>query len=393
MSVRPYRGQPGKWWIDISLGRGERHVEVFTGSLLEANQYETDLTQALKGPSSMHQTIKEIAPDYLLWVQGHKGAKTYLDYRKVVLLKLLPFFGGMPPDAITRITIDAYQTKRRDEIAARREEYQKSLDKPRTRDRTPRLPNDPPREKLPLYSLKYKGNATINKELIVLSAMVKWAFKRKYCSDELTRYDKMKYLRPMPTVLSPDEALSLVDSAPVPVAKGKKESLLWSTLILCLYHGGLRKDEALNLTMEQIHLDEQYILVTGNRDKERVVPMTPNLHSALTEYIEKERPKGFLFLNPRTKEPYKDVRRAVQRAKKKAGIDKAVKPHLFRHSFATHLIENGVDLGTVQDLLGHEDISTTKMYTHVAKEHLIKAIKRLSRVTVRPKQPVSTDDD
>ena len=151
--------------------------------------------------------------------------------------------------------------------------------------------------------------------------------------------------------------------------------------MLCQDHCGLRKEEALSLTKDRIYIGESggYLKVIGKGDKERIVPMTPTLRNEMREYLKGV--KGELvFANGKTEEKYTDIRKAIARIKKAAKITRRLTPHMLRHSFATHLIESGAGLGSVQDLLGHSEPRTTKIYTHAAYEHYQDIVSKLDIV-------------
>lgn len=142
-----------------------------------------------------------------------------------------------------------------------------------------------------------------------------------------------------------------------------------------LYAGGLRVGEVVALRMEDLHLDQARAQVRGKGDKERIVPLGRSAVEALGEYLERGRPgllsarmQTAVFLSARGKALTRQwVWDMVRRA---AGSDRKASPHMLRHSCATHMVEHGADLRTVQRLLGHADIATTQIYTHVAMEHL-----------------------
>jgi integrase/recombinase XerD len=144
------------------------------------------------------------------------------------------------------------------------------------------------------------------------------------------------------------------------------------------YGAGLRVSEWISMTVRDVHLDERLVRVRGKGSKERLVPFGRSAAAATAIYLRELRPKlergagkGMLFLNSRGQPlsrmgAWKILKRHVDRA----GIGKSVTPHTLRHSFATHLLEGGADLRAVQEMLGHADVSTTQIYTHVDREYL-----------------------
>jgi len=169
-----------------------------------------------------------------------------------------------------------------------------------------------------------------------------------------------------------DDILDAVDKT----AKLGKRDL---ALLEILYSTGLRVSEVCHFNLTGILFDYEMIRIVGKGDKERLVPMGKRAVERLNDYIQNERPalsrkretKGIVFLS-RNSRPL--TRMTVYNILKKwcqaAGITKKVSPHTMRHSFATHLLEGGADLRAVQEMLGHVDISTTQIYTHLDKEHL-----------------------
>ena len=175
-----------------------------------------------------------------------------------------------------------------------------------------------------------------------------------------------KYQPPIPEVLSEEEMINLLRQP-----EGKKTSLRDKTILELLYATGLRVSELIQLKKSDVNLEGGFLIASGKRSKERVVPIGEYSKQAILKYLGEEKPKGtFLFPNNRGG---KLTRQAIWKLIKKysVNIDKFhVSPHTIRHTFATHLLEGGADLRSVQVLLGHEDISTTQIYTHVDKKRL-----------------------
>jgi integrase/recombinase XerD len=156
------------------------------------------------------------------------------------------------------------------------------------------------------------------------------------------------------------------------------EGLRERAILELAYASGLRLSELKNLRLEQLHLEAGFINVIGKGNKERVVPVGRKAVEALTRYIETARPK---FITPKSPANVFLTQRGtpfaavtlwlrIKNRVGRAGIERNVTPHMLRHSFATHLLEHGADLRVIQELLGHANISTTEVYTHVASSRL-----------------------
>ena len=169
-----------------------------------------------------------------------------------------------------------------------------------------------------------------------------------------------------------------IDKLLSPESPETPQSLCDHAVLELAYSSGLRLAELRGLRLEQLHLDAGFINVVGKGNKERVVPVGRKAIGALQRYLDAARPKlvtsrspGVVFLTKRGT-PFAAVTlwlRIKQRVRR-AGITRNVTPHMLRHSFATHLLENGADLRVIQELLGHANISTTEVYTHVAGARL-----------------------
>ena len=167
--------------------------------------------------------------------------------------------------------------------------------------------------------------------------------------------------------------IGMVDSS----AKG---GLRDRALIEVMYGTGMRVSEVTGLCLEDVRPAEELVVVFGKGSKERVVPLGKPALEALSRYVENERPLldrrgrggSTVFLNLRDGAPLSrmGVWKILRRYAAAAGLESRVHPHLLRHSFATHLVENGADLRAVQEMLGHADISTTKIYSHLSGETL-----------------------
>ncbi len=182
------------------------------------------------------------------------------------------------------------------------------------------------------------------------------------------RVDAPKLGKYLPAVLSVEEVTAILESVDLKKPFGKRDRAILEVLYGC----GLRVSEAANLRISHVYLDEGFVDVIGKGDKQRLVPLGEVAADAIRAYLE-DRPspaerkyEDYLFLN-RFGKPLSRISlfKLVKDQAMAAGIQKEISPHTFRHSFATHLIENGADLRIVQEMLGHESILTTEIYTHI----------------------------
>lgn len=169
-----------------------------------------------------------------------------------------------------------------------------------------------------------------------------------------------------------DRIIAAVDTS---TAKGLRDSAMLEVLYSC----GLRVSELTSLRLSDLFFGEGYIRVTGKGDKQRLVPVSAAARDKIQLYLEerrKARTNGeVLFLNNRGKGLTRVMVFTILReAARRAGITKHISPHTFRHSFATHLIEGGAGIRQVQEMLGHESILTTEIYTHLNREHLRRTV-------------------
>ena len=184
-----------------------------------------------------------------------------------------------------------------------------------------------------------------------------------------------KTSRKLPDTLSIIEIYKLIEAIDLSKAEGMRNK----TMLELLYGCGLRVSELTNLKISNLFLDIDFIKILGKGDKERLVPIGSEAIKFLRIFIEEIRvhiavkpgKEDFVFLNMRGS-PISRVMvfLIIKDLAKKAGINKSISPHTFRHSFATHLIEGGADLRAVQEMLGHESITTTEIYTHLDRDYL-----------------------
>lgn len=223
---------------------------------------------------------------------------------------------------------------------------------------------------LQFLSLSGKSNKTIRRIQSTLRNFHQFLqLEQVIDTNPALRLNTPKEERELPVVLSVEEMETLLHS-PDSTAQGIRDNAIMELL----YASGLRVSELINLKLGDLNLDMGFIRVYGKGDKERIVPTTEYVADKLNNYIKNQRltllkheNTDILFLTNRGKG---FTRQGLWKTIKKyvliSGINKNITPHTFRHSFATHLIENGADLRAVQEMLGHSDISTTQVYTQIS---------------------------
>ena len=191
--------------------------------------------------------------------------------------------------------------------------------------------------------------------------------------------DMPKTGRKLPEVLTIEEIDKIIDMIDMGTAEGQRNKAMIETLYGC----GLRVSELVNLRLEDCFFDEGFLRVIGKGNKERLVPINPGAVDEIMRYIDTDRRalpikkdhEPFVFLNRRGAQLTRVmVFTFIKNYVMLAGIRKNISPHTFRHSFATHLIEGGANLRAIQDMLGHESITTTEIYTHLDQRYLREAI-------------------
>lgn len=184
-----------------------------------------------------------------------------------------------------------------------------------------------------------------------------------------------KLAKNLPQVLSISEVDKILSAPGTEDKLGMRDKAVLETFYAC----GVRVSELINLKLSDLFFDEEIIRVFGKGSKERIVPIGSSAMKWINKYLVSGRPllekksksQNYLFLNNRgSKISRMGVWKIVDKYVKEAGIEKGVHPHTFRHSFATHLLEGGADLRAVQEMLGHADISTTQIYTHIDRDYI-----------------------
>ncbi len=210
----------------------------------------------------------------------------------------------------------------------------------------------------------------------------------KYClledivsNDPTTLLEAPKLKRQLPDILSFEEIESIINTVDLSTGEGVRNKAILETLYSC----GLRVSELVELKLSQLYFDVGFVRVIGKGNKERLVPIGSSAMKHIKIYKENVRThitiqpgeEDILFLNRRGRRLSRVmIFLIIKELVKLAGIEKTISPHSFRHSFATHLVEGGADLRAVQEMLGHESITTTEIYTHLDREFLRKTLER-----------------
>lgn len=320
------------WRIDISLPSRERfYKNVHVKSKLEAILIEQEYRKQLGRQIGDMYSVNAIAERYLAHVKSHQSPLTYRDKFRMLNVAILPFFGGMMPDYITPTILTDFENKRIQQIGLKKRE--------------------------------------INLEKLCLSSMIKYGVEQGMCNNPLPKDKPLKYKRPDPEYINKEELTALLNNM----------NLKHRALFMCLYLAGLRSAEARNLTWSNVHFNPDFIKVnSGKGDKDRIVPMAKPLAEVMTELqkvTHKVTQGEFCFPSRVRGGILTDIRTPLETAIKKAGITRRITPHSLRHSFATHLLESGADLRSIQKAMGHADISTTALYMKVEFDQMAKMVK------------------
>ena len=203
--------------------------------------------------------------------------------------------------------------------------------------------------------------------------------ERRHSHDPTELLEGPRLLSKLPDILNREEVLRLLQAP----AGDKPNRVRDRAMLHTMYAAGLRVSELVNLDIADVNLDEGFVAVLGKGSKRRIVPLGAHARVALREYLAKVRGK---WAHPSSRACFVTARgkamtrqgfwAIVKKYSRAAGITKPISPHKLRHSFATHLLAGGADLRSVQTMLGHADISTTQIYTHVTADHLRKMHER-----------------
>ncbi|MEB6062959.1 site-specific tyrosine recombinase XerD [Enterococcus gallinarum] len=227
-----------------------------------------------------------------------------------------------------------------------------------------------------------KSSATIIRMVSSLRRFHQFLRQERFTDhDPMQHIDSPKKQQKLPDTLSLSEVERLIETPDTKEVLGIRDR----AILEVMYATGLRVSELIGLQLKDLHLSMGLLQTTGKGDKERIVPLGDLAIQWIETYLEEARPfltrkhpeESHLFVNNHGKQLSRQgIWKNLKALVRKAGITKNVTPHTLRHSFATHLLENGADLHTVQELLGHADISTTQIYTHITKKRMTEVYKQ-----------------
>lgn len=234
-----------------------------------------------------------------------------------------------------------------------------------------------------LLHIKRSGRApsTISRHLASLRSFCRFLLSEEIIDRDPTgNFDTPKLKQRLPNVLTPEEVEILLSQPNT----GKPAGLRDKAMLELLYASGLRVSELVWLNVEHVNLEYGFVRCIGKGNKERIIPTGSMAIKSVSEYLTRGRAKltkgkpcAALFVNQHgrrlTRQGFWKI---LKKYAHKGGIKKTITPHTLRHSFATHLLENGADLRAVQEMLGHADITTTQIYTHLANAHLKEMYKK-----------------
>lgn len=279
-------------------------------------------------PALRHATVSQLFIQYLDFYEMHRAPTSYRDITGVFKNHLKRLLGSYLASEISEHHINVYKRLRRAEHPS--------------------------------------GNCCINKELAYFSGFLTWCAKNKHIKKRDFMIEKLPYTRPIPIVLTYKEAIRFIKAAEQP----------YRVFFLLLFNLGLRRTSARLLKWTDIDLSHRTLQIIGKGGKNNKLPLSKWLYKEL-KALRKKSKSPWVFPSPRVKDkPIYEVRNAIARAKQKAGITKHIHSHLLRHSLATHLLDKDINLKTIQEMLGHEDVTTTEFYTHVSTKIKETALKK-----------------
>jgi len=239
--------------------------------------------------------------------------------------------------------------------------------------------NDVTRNDVRDYMIYQKDKAlssnSISRRLVAIKVLHRFLLRERYVKEDITSVlDSPKLWKHLPETLSLGEIEDMIKKPNTRDRIGLRDK----AALELMYAAGLRVSELVNLEIDNVNLEAGFLRCVGKGSKERIVPIGGQAQSAIRRYIDRSRvsmkrpqsPNALFLSRLGKKISRQSFWKMIKKYAKSAGINKDITPHTLRHSFATHLLERGADLRVVQEMLGHADISTTQIYTHIDKERL-----------------------
>lgn len=269
---------------------------------------------------------------------------------------------GLSDNTISAYRIDLYK-------------YTKYIEEKKKRLHPEEITRDDIRDYMMFQKERGLSSNSISRNLVSIKVFHRFCLREKYIKEDVTSVlDSPKLWKHLPDALSVAEVENILKKPNTRNWMGVRDKAAIETL----YATGMRVSELVNLATDNVNMDVGFIRCIGKGNKERIVPLGRQAQDALSRYSNKVRPKllkdkatNSLFISRLGKKiSRQSFWKMIKKYARLAGIKKGITPHTLRHSFATHLLERGADLRVVQEMLGHADIATTQIYTHINKERL-----------------------
>ncbi len=383
MSIKPHPTKKGWWYIIISHGRkGSKTYKPteyipYEGTEARALAFEREL-RGLQPDNNGRIKVIDLLDSFFTWHQTNMKPKTHTECN-AAFKRLIPYLGNK---YISYLRNSDYEPYKADRLATLIIPKQRKHRADRVLDR--HAETDEEYATRCVAETRNVSKRTIQIELNYFRTFLRWCRdEEKYTVGDFPKgFSKDQQKAKGKVVLALSEIPALIEQ--------QKEGFQ-RTITMLMLQNGLRKTEALTLRKRNVDLKNNCLIVTGKNDKTRVVPIvTPDLHKALKGAGEGKQPADFLFLNPKTKRPYTNIKKSLKSAAVSAGIDKRIYNHLMRHSFITSGLMAGVPVSAMRDLAGHQDIRTTQEYTHFIAEYLQSEAAKIASVMsvhITPPEP------
>lgn len=327
-------------WYQIESGHGKERVTYVQQLPSEhaARLLDNELKRVARPAltSAVAPSFDQILPDFLEWYKLHRQPRS-LEAWLEGWNNLSPLFAKMKPNHISPSLIDQYKTHRLSQKAGKRSNL--------------------------------VSKRTVAKELANLSAIITYAVDRNLCEPltfKIRGFSKKQTKPPAKVIPTPEKVQAMLEATRADVRP----------LYYLIYYAGLRSEEARTLKSKNVDLDLNVIRITGKGDKQRIVPIADQLRPILEKEMKGKKPDDILMLSHRTGKPYSRNIGRLDGAARQAGITSHVSCHTLRHCFGTHCVYWGMDLRTVQMLMGHSESTTTEIYTTLAATFLSQQMRR-----------------